>query len=186
MTHTEWEAAMNKPSERRLFWEKTARDFMTASPQSIRADALVREAVAFLADKGFHAAPVIDGAGRPVGVVSQSDIVVHDRENPVRHDIPDYYHRADLGKRPDEMPEGFQVEEVDRTTVRDIMTPVVFHVQPDAPAGHIIAEMVALRVHRLFVVDAAGTLVGVISALDLLRHLHQDLPSQPVPVAAKR
>jgi predicted transcriptional regulator len=31
--------------------------------------------------------------------------------------------------------------------------------------------MLALRVHRLFVVDRAGVLVGVISALDVLRRL---------------
>jgi predicted transcriptional regulator len=28
-----------------------------------------------------------------------------------------------------------------------------------------------LKVHRLFVVDRAGVLIGVISALDVLRHL---------------
>ena len=32
-------------------------------------------------------------------------------------------------------------------------------------------EMVELKVHRLFVVDRTGTLVGVVSALDVLRRL---------------
>jgi CBS domain-containing protein len=31
--------------------------------------------------------------------------------------------------------------------------------------------MVGLKVHRLFVVDQSGLLIGVISALDVLRHL---------------
>jgi predicted transcriptional regulator len=31
--------------------------------------------------------------------------------------------------------------------------------------------MLKLKVHRLFVVDENGVLVGVISALDILRHL---------------
>jgi CBS domain-containing protein len=31
--------------------------------------------------------------------------------------------------------------------------------------------MVDLKVHRLFVVDDLGTLVGVITVLDVLRHL---------------
>ena len=34
-----------------------------------------------------------------------------------------------------------------------------------------IQEMLALRVHRMFVVDDNGVLVGVISALDVLRDL---------------
>jgi CBS domain-containing protein len=50
------------------------------------------------------------------------------------------------------------------------MTPLVFTVPPTAPAGDVAAEMAARNVHRLFVVDEAATLVGVISALDLLRH----------------
>ena len=60
---------------------------------------------------------------------------------------------------------------VDRATVRDVMTPAIFGVAPDTPAAEVVREMVALKVHRLFVVDSAGVLVGVISALDILRHL---------------
>src|SRR5262249_2802727 len=59
---------------------ETAADLMTPDPVSIGADATIKEAVAFLTDKGFSAAPVIDRAGRPVGVLSRSDVLVHDRE----------------------------------------------------------------------------------------------------------
>src|SRR5206468_12659328 len=59
---------------------ETAADLMVPNPVSLREDATVHEAVALLTDKGFSGAPVIDEAGRPVGVVSRSDILVHDRE----------------------------------------------------------------------------------------------------------
>jgi predicted phosphoribosyltransferase len=52
---------------------------MVAGPVRIAASATVKEAAAFLADKGVSVAPVIE-AGRPVGVLSQSDIVMYDRE----------------------------------------------------------------------------------------------------------
>ena len=55
--------------------------------------------------------------------------------------------------------------------LRDLMTPAVFSVTPDAAATEVIEHMLALNVHRLFVVDRAGVLVGVISVLDILRHL---------------
>ena len=58
----------------------TAADLMMPNPVSIRDNALVREAVVLLTTKAFSAAPVIDAAGRPVGVISRSDILVHDRE----------------------------------------------------------------------------------------------------------
>ncbi len=50
------------------------------------------------------------------------------------------------------------------------MTPAVFSVTPATPLVSVAEEMVQLNVHRLFVVDRDGVLVGVISALDLLRH----------------
>ena len=45
---------------------ETAADLMTPNPVSIRADASLKEAVAFLVDKHISGVPVIDEAGRPV------------------------------------------------------------------------------------------------------------------------
>src|SRR5262245_39936374 len=75
----------------------TAADLMPPNPVSIRTGATVQEAVAFLTDRGFSAAPVIDAAGRPVGVLSRADIVVHDRERAhAPAAVPDYYETNDL------------------------------------------------------------------------------------------
>jgi CBS domain-containing protein len=152
---------------------ETSADLMTANPVSIRDTATVAEAVALLTDRGFSAAPVIDQAGRPVGVVSRSDILVHDRERAdYVEPVPEYYERSNLSQRLGEpAPEGFQVERTDRALVRDIMTPIVFSVAPASPAARAVEEMLALKVHRLFVVDEQGILVGVISALDILQRL---------------
>src|SRR5262245_66598141 len=94
---------------------KTAADLMTPNPLSIDEGATVREATAFLTDKGFSAAPVIDAAGRPVGVLSRTDILVHDREKvEYARRTPEYYERADLFE-PEErsLPDGIQVELTD-------------------------------------------------------------------------
>jgi CBS domain-containing protein len=152
---------------------ETAADLMTANPVSVREDASVKEAIALLIDRGYSAAPVIDDAGRPVGVLSRTDVIVHDREKvDYLEPLPEFYDRSELTAAAHEhLGEGFQVEKVDPTRVGDIMTPAVFSVAPDAPAARVVAEMLNLKVHRLFVVDANGVLVGVISALDVLRYL---------------
>ncbi len=154
---------------------ESAEQLMTPNPISISEAATVKEAVAFLTDKAFSAAPVVDDAGRPVGVLSQTDIVIHDR-NKVEY-VPsatDYYAKTDLTTPSGEtLPNGFQVENVNRTLVRDIMTPVVLSVAPQDSVIRVVGEMVALKVHRLFVVDN-GILVGVISAFDVLRNLRAD------------
>ena len=58
-----------------------AKDLMSSNPVSIHRDATLCEALDVLTDRGFGAAPVIDDAGRPVGVVSRTDILIHDRES---------------------------------------------------------------------------------------------------------
>jgi CBS domain-containing protein len=160
------------PATRMTLDAETAADLMTHNPISIREEATLREAVALLTDKSISAAPVIDAAGRPVGVLSRSDILIHDRET-VEYlaAAPEYYHRTELETPDGEVLAGFQVEKADQTRVGEMMTPVVFSVAPDTPASKVVSEMVALKVHRLFVVDEAGVLVGVISAIDVLRRL---------------
>jgi CBS domain-containing protein len=128
----------------------SAKEVMTRNPLSISEAATLRDAATFLTSKDISAAPVINEAGRPVGVISLADIVrcVH-------------------------------VSEVSDTrlplTVREVMTPVVFFVRPDTAVANVIEDLLDCAVHRLFVVDDNEVLIGVISALDLLRHQHAAL-----------
>src|SRR5262249_47183320 len=128
----------------------TAEDLMTANPLSLREDVTLKEAIAFLVDRNISGAPVIDEAGRPVGVLTQSDVLVHDREEVEHVAPPEFEHGQPL---PRSWWEQFQVERVDTTPVRDVMTPAVFCVGLDTPAWTVIEQMRELNVHRLFVVD---------------------------------
>jgi len=137
----------------------TAADLMTANPVSIRDNASVEEAWAFLAASDYSAAPVIDEAGHPVGVLSRTDLLIHERERLARSS-PTLASHQEAGP-----------EAEDTAFVRDLMTPAVLAVAPDAPAADVLRQLVDQNVHRLFVVDGTGVLIGVISAADLLRHL---------------
>jgi len=147
----------------------TAAELMSPNPVSLRAAAAVQEAIPRLPDRGFGPAPVIDEAGQPLGVVSRSDILVHEREHGRHARLDDAADRDTPPRR--RRHEGYEVEVVDRTQVRDIMTPVVFTVTLTTPAAEVVGQMLRLKVHHLFVVDATGCLVGVISSLDVLRRL---------------
>jgi CBS domain-containing protein len=172
---------MKEPKAPRMILEATkAKDLMRPDPVSIEESATIREGVAFLVDKGFSAAPVIDHAGRPVGVLSRADVLVHDREHVNHVAPPEYYRGHDLATEK-ELVEGFQIEEVDQTEIKEIMTPVVYSVLPEAPVTEVINQMLGLKVHRLFVVDPNGVLVGVISTMDVLRHLRPENGSVLAP-----
>jgi CBS domain-containing protein len=146
---------------------QTAEELMVPNPISLREDATVPEAVAALTDRGFSAAPVIDEAGRPIGVLSRTDVLVHEREQ-VRHALPadEVYPEGRRSRH-----EGFSIEIVDSTLVRDIMTPTLFTVNANTSAADVVKRMCDLKVHQLFVVDDDDALVGVISALDIVRSL---------------
>jgi CBS domain-containing protein len=137
---------------------RTAEEFMTADPLSLRHDATVAEAATFLSTRGFSAAPVIDEAGRPVGVVSRTDLLRLHGPRAVR------LLASPLGC-------GATSEPDDHAPLRDVMTPVVFCVHPQTPAAAVVTKMLGLNVRRLFVVDDDGVLVGVVSASDVLRRL---------------
>ena len=122
-----------------------ARELMTPGPYSLADTDTVEQAAAFLTDRGFGAAVVIDDAGHPLGVVTKTDILVHAKQHPAVGD--------------------------DSATVADVMTPAVFSVREDTSAESVVEQMLALNVHHLFVVDDAGVVVGVISPLDIVRQL---------------
>jgi CBS domain-containing protein len=140
-----------------------AADVMATNPKSLGREATVRDTAKFFRTHGIHTAPVIDEAGRPLGVVTRTDLL-------------DYW-----GRRRDRLaaiadgettlnssnagPDGAIVD----LLVTDIMTPVVFCVPSDAPVARIIEKILALEVRCLFVTDEHGVLVGVVSVFDLLR-----------------
>jgi CBS-domain-containing membrane protein len=145
-------------SPRLILRKQTAADLMTPNPVSIRREATIPEAVELLTRRGISAVPVIDEAGQPVGVLSRTDIVVHDRE--AMESLAPGEYRGDT-----------TASTTSPTRVADIMTPAVFCVSPQVGANRVVHEMVTLKIHRLFVVDSNKTLVGVISVLDVLRRL---------------
>jgi CBS domain-containing protein len=145
---------------------------MMPNPISLDVNSTLHDALVLFSEKEFTAAPVIDDAGQPVGVISRYDIVVHDRERTEYMPAhPEFYSPRELATSDGEPLRGFQVETGECTCVGDVMTPGVLSVAPDTPADKVLEEMLAFKVHRLFVVDRTGVLVGVISALDFLKHL---------------
>ena len=145
---------------------RRAEEIMTHNPISIPEASTVRRAADFLLKHHFSAAPVIDTAGRAVGVVSVTDLL-RKRE---RCASPEYYANATLqynGSNADSLAD----EHPPETEVRHVMTPMVFSVTPKSPMKKVIDAMVSQHVHRLFVADEDGALLGVISTFDILKHL---------------
>jgi CBS domain-containing protein len=143
---------------------------MKVNPISIRRQATIKQAIAFLTEAGFSGAPVVNEAGQPVGVISKTDLLRHaidTASEPVAvvagHDGAALTCGAKQGSH---APSCHHFR-----TVADIMTPSIVAVPRSASLAQVAAKMTARRVHRVFVVDTTGALIGVVSSLDVLRAL---------------
>jgi CBS domain-containing protein len=160
-------------SHRLVLTLQTAEELMTQCPVTVQSNATLRDAIAVMVDRGVSALPVVDEEGKPVGVLSQTDVVIHDRNKHAQAN-PEYYTTTNLLSGGTRLLARFSVDSQDTTRVQEIMTPTVFGVRPDDPVTRVVGDMVAFKIHRLFVIDAQGALLGVISAFDVLRKLRAD------------
>src|SRR5690242_3459391 len=103
---------------------RIAADLMVVDPVSIRSEATAAEAMALFTEKGITAAPVIDDAGRPIGVLSRSDLLVHQVEQAKHRGAGVEYFAAELVES-ETMP---SPRPGVATTAANLMTPAVFAV----------------------------------------------------------
>ena len=133
------------------------------------ADEMTTDALArYLVEHEISGAPVVDGEGHLIGVVSMTDIgrsVAESSDDTssggsgfYRDDAGDFT-LEDLGPR---YVEGKAV------TVREIMTPVIHQVPVRASVADAARIMVEQHVHRLVVTEGRNP-VGIITSTDLLR-----------------
>lgn len=131
---------------------------VTASPET-----LFRDLVETLTEKRISAVPVVDPAGRPVGVVSEADVLAKQEFHGGRDDIP--HDRAGRERWYRALAH----------TAGEVMTTPVRAVHADEPLSVAARLLATAKVRRLFVTDREGRLVGVVSRRDLLRvYRHTD------------
>ncbi len=120
-------------------------ELMQPNVRSISADDTILDAVTTMADSRISGLPVVDSAGRILGVVTATDILQAESEQ------GDSKARRQL---------------FEQTPVRDLMTPTPHLIAPDDDIREAAKHMLYVDVRRLFVAEK-GRLVGVISQTDI-------------------
>jgi CBS domain-containing protein len=121
-------------------------DLMQADLETVSPDTSVNDVFVTLAESRVSALPVVDGAGRLVGVISKTDIVASEE------DAEGQAGRAAL---------------FETTLVRDLMTSPALTIAADASIQDAARQMLSTGVHRLFVTTDQRA-IGVISITDIL------------------
>lgn len=123
------------------------RELMQQNVKTVDREASVNDAVVALTDAHISALPVVDRAGRMVGVISSTDILSSEAE------ARDAIEREAL---------------FEQMFVRDIMTTRPLTVSPETDVKEAAQQMLYADIHRLFVTDG-DRVIGVISTTDIVR-----------------
>ena len=119
---------------------KLARDVMTSDPACCTSDTTLDQVARMMIQNDCGEIPVVDSSNRPIGVVTDRDIVcriVAEGKNPMGHG-------AD-----------------------EAMTTPVVTVSADAELSEVIARMTAHRIRRILVTDDEGCCTGIIAQADI-------------------
>ncbi len=125
-----------------------ARDVMTPNPMTVTADTSVAEAMGLLSTVAVRHLPVIDGARRLVGILSDRDL---------------------LESTPPPAEDPSEIEKALERRVSTVMTTEIVAAEADSPLVDVIDAMLAKRIGAIPIVDALNQVVGIVSYVDVLR-----------------
>jgi CBS domain-containing protein len=137
----------------------TVASVMTRQVVTAEPGAPFKSLAALLAGRRVSAVPVVDDQRRPIGIVSEADLL---RAAPYRA----AGRAAEPGLR---LLHRSPVPEDRDETAKELMTRTVVTARPEWSVAEAARTMERHQVKRLPVVDGAGRLVGVVSRSDLLR-----------------
>lgn len=143
------------------------RDIMTADPRKVFLKTPLDQVVRLLLSSIFTGVPVVDDAGRPVGVITQGDLI-YKGKMPMRLGL-----LAESGS--DKL--GTVLEALATKSAGDVMTAPVISIAQDQFVKDAVDLMLKKRVKRLPVVDAEGKLTGMLSRLDIFRTIMHAAPA---------
>jgi CBS domain-containing protein len=134
----------------------SVRDVMTTRVVALRQDTDYKEIVAALRRHRVSACPVIDDSNRPLGVVSEADLLYKEAD-------PDY--PAGPIRLEWRLTEDCKANAV---TADQLMTAPAVTIEPEAPVAAAARLMQDKQVRRLPVVGRDGQLVGIVTRSDVL------------------
>lgn len=138
-------------------WEPTVESVMTRTVVTARPRTTFKELVVLISEHSVSGLPVVDSAGRPVGVVSEADTLVKQEHRGGRETRPWFGRQRRARWR-----------KATGQDAADLMTAPAVTIGADATvtaAARLLAEK---NIRRLCVVGDDGRLVGIVSRRDVI------------------
>ena len=159
----------------------TAAEIMQKDVVTLDSQAPITEAVKVFEEYHITGAPVVDGTGRALGVLSLVDIARDDhvQSGRIQNERHEYYMANPLEEELDDSifgdedifaKEGFSSGVVGEQRVEDWMTPKVISVDPATDLKQVCELMAGESIHRVLVTEESAVL-GILSTFDIVRFL---------------
>jgi CBS domain-containing protein len=142
------------------------KDVMTRQPRTLPLDAPASEALGILLAAHFHGIPILDGQGRPAGILTHADLLRH-TELPIKVGLLNGFGPERLGTLR---------QSLAGTPVAKLMGKPAVVVQEDDLLTKAVDVMLMKDLKRLPVVAADGTLTGILSRLDVFKTIMDQAP----------
>jgi CBS-domain-containing membrane protein len=135
---------------------RLVRDVMTRTVVVASTQTPFKQLVRMLREYRVSAVPVVGESGTIVGVVSEGDLLLHEDPTVLTPRFLEGHERK------------VERHKAEGLLARDLMTSPPVTIEPEASTTEAAHRMHERHVKRLPVVDADGTILGVISRVDLL------------------
>jgi CBS domain-containing protein len=159
-----WEPAtpLDHGRGRSVAAQTALRDVMTLDVITVRDDLGIEALTGLLLEHAIHGVPVVDADGRPIGMVSRTDLVRdHFEHGCVEGQASPWSAMTGATGRRDGARPG------PSAVVADLMQPMPITLREDASLSQAAALMTLEAIHRIPVVSNDGHVVGIITALDV-------------------
>ena len=145
------------------------RAIMSTDVFAVRPDVSLETFTELLLERGFGGAPVVDEDGRPIGVVSASDLLDERFIAGDTREEPSPAWDASRGPLWVELGRGVHAEAIPQGSVAEIMSRVALTVDEDTLATEAAARMAERGIHRVVVVSGDGRVAGILTTSDIVR-----------------
>ncbi|MCE7875343.1 CBS domain-containing protein [bacterium CPR1] len=161
-----------RPRPLRRTW-RTVADVMHREVLTVPTTMTVAELAQFLAHHRISGAPVLDAEDRLVGVISVTDVNAYAGHSwarippPQERCSPTFYESTAFT---------LAVEHLDASVeVGKIMSPYVYFATEDSDLMELVDLMIEQHIHRLMVLDEQEQLVGIVTSLDVMKAMRDEL-----------
>jgi CBS domain-containing protein len=161
--------AMEAPLEKARQSTRTAQEIMNRQVRTVGPEQSIREAAQIMLETGVRRLPVIESNGVLLGMLTRADLLQAIVTSPLMSP------HASSATQPLRRTSSLSLASVQQQPIADYSNPDVTTVSEQAPLAEVIDALILSSFKRVIVVNEEGKVQGIISDVDVLSRLQEEV-----------